>query len=176
MCYKSLLFCSFAVRIWHEASSHIYWGPWIASVAVSLLKILSLKVTGLSEETMCSNLFLVFMAGVHCKNSAFGDNGVRCLKLYNVSPNITIASFRVNVLVGPFWKPYIRQTVGSKWDMTLRQSYPSYTTSRLVPTLYGASILFGHEEAGTWARLASPAVSREQDRVQIKCWSCISQP
>jgi hypothetical protein len=28
------------------------------------------------------------------------------LKLYNVSANIAVAIFRVNVLVGPFWKPY----------------------------------------------------------------------
>jgi hypothetical protein len=33
---------------------------------------------------------------------------------------------------------------------------------------YRANILFGSEEAGTWARLASAEDSRKQDRVQIK--------
>jgi hypothetical protein len=44
---------------------------------------------------------------------------------------------------------------------------------------YSASILFGQEEWGTRTHLASPAVRREQDRVQTKCWPCtieITQP
>jgi hypothetical protein len=39
---------------------------------------------------------------------------------------------------------------------------------------YSASILFGYEEARMWARLASPQVRRNYDRVQTKCQPCIS--
>jgi hypothetical protein len=35
---------------------------------------------------------------------------------------------------------------------------------------YSASNLCGHEEAGMWERLASPAVGRKWDRVQTKCY------
>jgi hypothetical protein len=34
---------------------------------------------------------------------------------------------------------------------------------------YSASIWFGHEEAGTWKRLASPAVRGEQYQAETKC-------
>jgi hypothetical protein len=41
--------------------------------------------------------------------------------------------------------------------------------------IYRASVLFGHEEAGKWARLASPAIGRKQDRVKTKCKPCITR-
>jgi hypothetical protein len=40
---------------------------------------------------------------------------------------------------------------------------------KVRPISYSASILFRRKEAGTSARLASPAVRRQQERVQIKC-------
>jgi hypothetical protein len=38
----------------------------------------------------------------------------------------------------------------------------------IVLYIYSATVLYGHEEAETWPRLASPAVRRKQDRVQTK--------
>jgi hypothetical protein len=39
---------------------------------------------------------------------------------------------------------------------------PNQNSSFCSLVIYSVSILFGHEEAGTWARMASPAVRRKQ--------------
>jgi hypothetical protein len=48
------------------------------------------------------------------------------------------------------------------------QSKINFTTKSIQMVIYSVNILFRREEATTWARLASPAVSRKHYRVQTK--------
>jgi hypothetical protein len=58
------------------------------------------------------NLKIIFSV----KLRLLGMSHIKLCK-FSVSANIAFTIFRINMLVGCFWKRYIGQAVGSEWNM-----------------------------------------------------------